>query len=133
MKHAGPALKISPKKRVLTEAQKAASREAQRKRRAKNPERVREVGRESERRRRMRKYGLTEQGFEDMWKAQNYRCAICKIETPSSGRNWHIDHNHTTGNVRAILCHHCNLLLGNAKDSILVLESAIQYLKEHSN
>ena len=133
MKHAGPVLKISPKKRVFTEEQKAASREAQRKRRAANPERVREVTRESERRRRLRKYGITEEEFSSMWEKQNYRCAICKIETPSSGRNWHIDHSHATGKVRAILCHHCNILLGNAKDSILILESAIQYLKEHSN
>lgn len=121
--------RISPKKRVLTEEQRAASREAQRKRRAANPDRVREVGRESEKRRRFRRYGITEEQYEFLWLKQGTCCAICKTKINTSDRAWHVDHDHVTGKVRGILCHHCNLLLGNARDSTLVLKSAITYLE----
>lgn len=132
MKHEGPALKIEPKKRTYTEEQKAASRESQRKRRAKNPERVREVGKEAERRRRMRRYGLSEEQYTALLKTQNNSCAICNLVFTENGRHIHIDHSHVSGKVRGILCHHCNILLGNAKDSVATLAKAISYLKENS-
>jgi hypothetical protein len=37
--------------------------------------------------------------------------------------------NHATGVVRALLCHQCNLILGNAGDDIALLEAAISYLR----
>jgi len=120
-------------KREFTEEQKAANREAQRKRRAKNPERVREVGRQSERRRRLRRYGITDIEYQIIWTLQNQSCAICGQTTVPTNRQWHIDHCHSTGKVRGILCHHCNLLLGNAKDNTSILEKAICYLKENQN
>jgi hypothetical protein len=40
-----------------------------------------------------------------------------------------VDHCHTTGAVRGILCHHCNLLLGHAKDAEDTLLSAVTYLR----
>lgn len=129
MKHCGPPLKISPKKRVYTEEQKERSREAQRKRRAKNPERVRELGRASEKRRRYRRYGISEEGYNVLWETQEKCCAICKTKENSSLRAWHVDHCHENGKVRGILCHHCNLLLGNARDNTNILEQAIQYLE----
>lgn len=132
MKHLGPELKISPKKRIYTEEQKIASREAQRKRRAKNPERVRELGKESERRRRMRRYGISEEVYSILLEKQNNACAICSLTFKNIGRYIHIDHCHSTGKVRGILCHHCNILLGNAKDSVKTLSKAINYLKENS-
>lgn len=45
----------------------------------------------------------------------------------------HVDHDHETGLIRGLLCHHCNTLLGHAKDSVDVLEAAIVYLKSRSN
>ena len=131
MKHFGPPLKISPKKRVYTEEQKAASRESQRKRRAKNPERVREVGRESEKRRRYRRYGITEEQYNEMWAEQGSSCAICKTKENQTKSNWHVDHCHTTDVVRGILCHSCNTLLGHARDSKTILEEAMRYLSKY--
>ena len=40
-----------------------------------------------------------------------------------------MDHNHETGKFRGMLCNHCNRGLGNFKDNIQNLESAILYLK----
>lgn len=40
-----------------------------------------------------------------------------------------IDHNHTTGVVRGLLCHNCNAAIGHLSDSISLLEKAATYLK----
>ncbi len=57
-------------------------------------------------------------------------CAICMEPRPANNRHWHADHDHTTGLMRGMLCHHCNHLLGNARDSLLVLVHAIHYLQD---
>jgi hypothetical protein len=61
---------------------------------------------------------------------QNGMCAICKIslfDLPEKRR--HIDHDHTTGKIRGWLCQSCNQGLGNFKDSINNLKTAIAYLE----
>jgi cytidyltransferase-like protein len=87
------------------------------------------------------KYGLSPSDFEQMGQLQNWRCAICGTSTPplpSRGRKlpwtaWHIDHDHETGKVRALLCFNCNQLLGQSRDRITVLNSAARYLENHKN
>lgn len=67
------------------------------------------------RRRTLQKYGLTEQEFLSQLKRQNHQCYGCLSELkPDTAR---IDHNHTTGVVRGLLCDHCNWTLGHAKDN----------------
>jgi hypothetical protein len=118
------------KPRVYTEEQKKANADAQRRRRKADPDKYREMGKLSERRRKVKRYGLTQESYAQMWTDQDKQCAICKVKEAPHGRFWHTDHCHTTGKVRGILCHHCNLMLGNARDSITNLENAISYLKE---
>lgn len=118
-------------KRVRTREQLNAMLLAQQKRRAANPEKYREMGRKSEHRRRLKRYGVTEEWYVETIKAQKNSCAICLIAlTP--GRWTHIDHDHRTNKPRGILCHSCNLLLGHCKDDQLVLQQAINYLLYHS-
>ena len=40
----------------------------------------------------------------------------------------HVDHNHNTGVVRGLLCFHCNLILGHAKDESARLRAAADYI-----
>jgi hypothetical protein len=54
-------------------------------------------------------------------------CDICG-EAFTELRNKHIDHCHSTGAVRGVLCRGCNRLLGEAKDSARILAKAIYYL-----
>lgn len=57
------------------------------------------------------KYGLTMDQRSAMIEAQEGKCLIC--ESPfRSRRSAHVDHCHTTGRVRGILCHVCNTKLG---------------------
>lgn len=77
---------------------------------------------------RQKLYGLSPQQYSQMVKNQCEKCAIC--DEPCTSFN--VDHCHTTGSVRALLCQACNLGLGNFKDKIQNLESAIRYLMKHS-
>jgi hypothetical protein len=42
-----------------------------------------------------------------------------------------VDHNHTTGAVRGLLCANCNLAIGYANDDPVVLRKAIAYLDKY--
>src|SRR5216684_4763704 len=57
-------------------------------------------------------FGLTVEEWEALYEKQQGKCAICQ---KSIERRWqsHTDHCHITGRVRGILCHHCNVGLGN--------------------
>ena len=93
--------------------------------RAKDPEKTRAIQRASHYR---RLYGITQGERDALLIAQGNCCAICNATEPGS-RNWHVDHCHDTGVVRGILCHHCNLGLGHAKDDIEILRKMIAYLE----
>jgi hypothetical protein len=41
-----------------------------------------------------------------------------------------VDHDHETGQVRALLCSTCNIMIGHAQDDVSILARAIQYLSE---
>ena len=73
-------------------------------------------------------YGLTAEAYTAMLQQQGGACAICRMP---SKRRLAVDHCHTTGRVRGLLCHGCNLILGHAKDSAGVLQQAAAYLLRH--
>lgn len=62
-----------------------------------------------------------------MLRVQGGCCAICgeTMTTP------HTDHSHTTGQVRALLCGTCNVMLGMGKDDPARLRAAADYLEQH--
>lgn len=62
-------------------------------------------------------------------KAQQGRCAICGCAEADSPRGrLHLDHDHTTQQVRGLLCGNCNVGLGHFKDEPSRLRAAIKYL-----
>jgi hypothetical protein len=74
------------------------------------------------------KYGISLERYNQILQEQGGGCGICG-GPPQGGRGgYHVDHNHETGVVRGILCGHCNLLLGHAKESLDVLTKAQAYL-----
>jgi hypothetical protein len=90
-----------------------------------NPERTRENARKSYLK---RKYGLTIEERDAMLKAQG-GCASCGATEPGGKNGWHVDHCHITGIVRGILCHQCNVALGQVNDSLEHLHKLIAYLE----
>lgn len=72
------------------------------------------------------KYGITREQFEEMYEKQNGCCAICSREVDESKA--HIDHDHSTGVVRGLLCMGCNRALGYLGDSTENVERALVYL-----
>lgn len=75
-------------------------------------------------------YKLTYKDIEQLKKQHNYKCDICNIKEIELKRKLNIDHCHKTGIVRGLLCDNCNKALGSMKDSIIILENAIKYLKD---
>lgn len=74
-------------------------------------------------------YGLTIAAYEQMLKAQNSVCAICQGDNEKE--HFSVDHDHLTGNVRALLCGNCNRGLGSFQDRPELTEKATAYLREH--
>ncbi|MBV9659134.1 MAG: endonuclease VII domain-containing protein, partial [Verrucomicrobia bacterium] len=79
------------------------------------------------------KYGISVSDYETLLELQQGRCAICGTDKPpvnARGISWHLDHCHTNGHVRGILCYLCNYALGYFKDDAQRLENAAKYLKQ---
>lgn len=76
---------------------------------------------------RERKYGLKDADYQRMLTDQENFCAICRQE-----RKLVVDHCHTSGQVRQLLCHSCNTGIGHLREDITVLESAIEYIRRHT-
>lgn len=76
-----------------------------------------------------RAYGLTYEEYHAKLAQQGSSCAIC--ETSISGKQAHLDHNHSTGVIRDFLCTNCNRGLGHLMESELILAAAIKYLRRH--
>ena len=85
------------------------------------------------------KYGLSMKDYEEMLAAQNGTCMIC--EKPETAKDSYggikmlaVDHEHSTGQIRGLLCSNCNRGLGFFQDDPDLLELAANYLgfyKEH--
>lgn len=80
----------------------------------------------------LRRYGLTFAEKEAMLTAQGNRCACCGSDDPRGKNGWHVDHCHTTGKVRGLLCLYCNVALGKVQDSVDHLNKLIAYLEKHN-
>lgn len=78
------------------------------------------------------RYGISVEEYQKMLAAQGGVCAICqRSETKTRcGKlcRLAVDHSHTTGAIRGLLCNTCNTMLGNVRDNIDILQAAIEYL-----
>lgn len=79
------------------------------------------------------KYDLTLPQFNRMKEVFSTDCMICGAATAENSRGRHnmcIDHDHDTGKVRGILCHHCNCAIGMFRDDVVRMKQAIEYLQK---
>ena len=75
-----------------------------------------------------RKYGMSNECVEKLKQAQQNKCPICE-RLLTDVKKIHIDHNHTTGYVRGILCSKCNNGLGFFNDDIQLFTKVLSYLQ----
>ncbi len=74
-----------------------------------------------------KRYGITVEDYERIYRKQRGKCGICRIKS-EDGSNLDVDHDHKTGDVRGLLCGACNLGLGKFKDNIRIVRRAVEYL-----
>lgn len=73
------------------------------------------------------KYKITLEQYNNMLIKQKGVCAICKTNLNKKALS--VDHCHSTGKVRGLLCHNCNMGLGTFKDNMFILQEALNYLQ----
>jgi Recombination endonuclease VII len=78
-------------------------------------------------------YGIPLGTYEKMFEEQSGRCKLCGTDKPGGKGDFHIDHCHDKGHVRGLLCHNCNVGIGNFHHDISKLELAISYIKKTAN
>lgn len=124
--------------REYNQRPEARAKNAARSRRYMNSERGREAHKVARRvSNLLHTYGLTLDQYHALLEAQNEKCAICQapLLTDDSGlplRQPNVDHDHTIGHVRGLLCLTCNAGIGHLKDDVNIVRRAVAYLEKHS-
>lgn len=77
---------------------------------------------------RLKRLGLSEQDYLSMFAQQEGKCAICRRVETGRFAKLCVDHCHSSGRVRGLLCNRCNQALGLLGDSPETLRKATAYL-----
>jgi Recombination endonuclease VII len=88
-----------------------------------NPSKVKETRRKNKLK---QKYGITPEEYDKMFTEQNGVCYLCGSD--HQRRPLNVDHCHSTGRIRKLLCDKCNMALGLVNDSKELLLKMIGYL-----
>lgn len=80
-----------------------------------------------------RKFNLSVEQYKTLEEQQNFKCAICEVDTPEPYQRWTVDHCHETGKVRGLLCTKCNPGIGFFRNDINILYKAIEYLRKYND
>jgi hypothetical protein len=79
-----------------------------------------------------KKYGIEPGEFDAWFLVFRGRCGICDKQVSRGGTKSidraSLDHNHTTGAIRGILCNNCNAAIGFLKDDVNLVRRAEQWL-----
>ena len=73
-----------------------------------------------------KKYGISKDTYDQMLTDQGGVCAVCQCKP--DGKDLAVDHCHTTGKVRGLLCSNCNTALGLFGDDVARMMAARDYL-----
>lgn len=76
----------------------------------------------------LKHYGINLDEYNKLFTKQNGCCAICEMHQANQRFALSVDHDHTTQEIRGLLCNNCNRAIGLLKDSTEVLNKAIAYL-----
>jgi len=78
------------------------------------------------------RYNMNKLQIIELYESQNKKCSLCDKEVElfsrRKGDSAYIDHDHKTGEVRAILCHPCNTSIGYLENAKIDINRLLQYL-----
>lgn len=119
---------VNARRKARYDADPEAARQRLRDARAAHPGRARHYRRRSE-------LGITatQAEIEAMEDAQDHRCALCRRHESEFAQALHLDHDHETGQIRALLCGPCNRGLGYLQDSPALLRAGANYIEFHKS
>lgn len=78
-----------------------------------------------------RNYNITLERYTSMLREQDGKCVACGTTDPGGHGTFHVDHCHTTGTVRELLCTSCNLALGMLQESPERFRALADYIERH--
>ena len=132
--------KVRESKRRHWEKNKEKCRLANKEYKGRNPDKVKECRRLWWHKNRDKlaatKYGLTLEQYQQLVQDTNGICPICGVDLVFDSRchgRACLDHDHSNGQIRGIICNRCNMLLGKAQDSVTILANAIKYLERYKH
>lgn len=77
-------------------------------------------------------YGITLAEMRAIQATQGNKCATCAVPFGTEWANKpHVDHDHTTGKVRGLLCSPCNMALGQMNENPAALRAMADYVERH--
>ncbi len=109
-----------------TNAMRVAARENARRWRKNNPAKVKIQNRRDNLK---KNYDLSTEQYEAMIVAHEGKCHVCKQPPTGRWKRLHVDHDHSTGVIRGLLCSGCNLALGHVRDNPQTLRDLATYLE----
>ena len=81
-------------------------------------------------------YGIHPNEYYKLLEKQNNKCFICNEEETSTSKGklirLSIDHCHKTNQIRKLLCHRCNQVIGRVNEDVELLKKMIDYLQFHN-
>lgn len=104
------------------------NREASKRWRKLNPQRSKDTVRCATLR---KKYGISSADYEKLLEEQGGVCAICGSTESKVNTRLHVDHDHSSGKIRGILCQPCNVTLGKMQERPDLLRKAADYLEKN--
>ena len=122
---------------MITEKRRQQMRKANKRYNEKHPHRRAEISKkyrdnnpgkqtQAMRKWKLKKYfGITKAYYNELLQYQKGKCGICRAPMTKVA----IDHSHTNGKVRGLLCNNCNVGLGMFRDDTSLLYEAITYLE----
>jgi hypothetical protein len=80
----------------------------------------------------LRTFGITLDQYNRQLTEQNGKCIICGKTPEENGKRLAVDHNHTTGINRDLLCNNCNVTIGFIEKNDLDTDRLKWYLERHN-
>lgn len=77
------------------------------------------------------RFGITSADYNKIFEEQDGKCAICRKDQIEFTKRFAVDHDHTHGFIRGLLCDMCNRGIGCFYEDATAIETAAKYLRDH--